>query len=304
MIYDITHLTSYAYGDPVDLAHHLLHLTPRALAHQSILDCEIVTAPPAARNVASLDHFGNVATVLVMDEPHKDFAVRARARVEITAPVVPGPEATQPFETVREALALGADPQAIEASEFIHASPFVALGPEIAAYARASFPPGTPILAGAIDLTRRIHHDFAYTPGTTAISTPVVEVLADRRGVCQDFAHVEIAALRVLGLAARYVSGYIRTYPRPGARAWRGADASHAWVQVWCGADGWIDVDPTNDMIIRDEHITLAIGRDFGDVSPVRGVILGGGRQSLSVAVTVTPLPGGADAADASAEPA
>ncbi len=289
MIYRVTHLTSYAYGEPVDLAHHLLHLTPRHLPNQIVLMNKIITAPPAARNVTHQDHFGNEVTMLMMGETHEDFSVQARAEVDVSAPNVPRPSATPKIANVASILQKADTPDAIETSEFTYASPFVGLDADIREYAAQSLSTDVPILAGALDLTRRIYQDFAYTPGTTAISTPVADVLKARNGVCQDFAHVAIAGLRAHGLAARYVSGYIRTYSSDSS-AFRGADASHAWFDVWCGEYGWIGLDPTNDLIVRDEHIVLAIGRDFGDVSPVSGVILGGGRQHLTVAVTVTPL--------------
>lgn len=289
MIYSVTHLTSYSYSDPVDLAHHLLHLTPLALPHQKVIQSQIVTSPPAARNVGGTDHFGNHMTILVMDEPHVDFAVQARSEVEVTAPVVPDWDSTPSTAQIRAALKSSHERSAIRASEFVHPSPFVAIGAPIASYAAVSFPQARPVLAGAVELCRRIHEDFAYMPGTTAISTPVGEVLSARRGVCQDFAHLMIAGLRAIGLSCRYVSGYIRTFSAPDRPNLRGADASHAWVSVWCGGDLWVDLDPTNNLLIAGEHIAAAVGRDFGDVSPVRGVILGGGRQSLSVQVTVAP---------------
>jgi len=289
MIYSVTHLTSYCYGEAVDLAHHLLHLTPRELPNQRVRSNKIITAPPAARNLVHQDHFGNEVTVLMMGEPHEEFSVQARAEVEVSVPNLPRPQATPKIAALADMLARGDTGFAIEASEFTHPSPFVDIDPDIHFYAAQSLAPDVPVLSAAFDLMRRINNDFAYMPGTTAISTPVGEVLAARAGVCQDFAHVAIAALRSHGLAARYVSGYIRTYSNENA-AFRGADASHAWFDVWCGDYGWIGLDPTNDLIVRDEHIILAIGRDFGDVSPVSGVILGGGRQQLRVAVTVTPM--------------
>jgi len=288
LIYEVTHLTSYRYSVPVDLAHHVLHLTPRATRNQTVRSNQILTAPPAARNTSHVDHFGNTVTLLVMGEPHSDFAVKARAEVDVLAPDLPAPDETPSVADVRLALKEGHGADAVEASEFTYPSPFVQLDKAAADYGAISFSADTKVLAGAIDLMHRIHHDFSYVPGSTAISTPVGDLMRARRGVCQDFAHVAVAAIRAQGLAARYVSGYIRTYARAGA-TFRGADASHAWFEIWCGDQGWIGLDPTNDLLVQDEHIILALGRDFGDVSPVTGIILGGGRQSLSVAVTVKP---------------
>jgi transglutaminase-like putative cysteine protease len=213
-----------------------------------------------------------------------------RSQVEVSLPAPPDPAATPAWETVRTALS-AAFPASVTAAEFLHASPLVAIGPEALAYAQPSFPAGRPVLAGALDLIRRIRGDFTYSPGATDISTPLDEVFARRVGVCQDFAHVAIAALRALGLAVGYVSGYIRTYHRADGAALRGADASHAWIAVWCGPEaGWVHVDPTNDLIVRDEHVIVAWGRDFSDVSPVRGVILGGGAHHYGVSVDLRPL--------------
>lgn len=200
------------------------------------------------------------------------------------------PAVTLPWETVRDRLRLDRAAEVLDAYQFAFDSPHVALDDDAHAYATASFPPGRPILDGVADLTRRIHAEFAYDPSATTVATPVGDVLRQRRGVCQDFAHLEIACLRTLGLAARYVSGYILTTPPPGAPRLVGADASHAWLAVWVGDEGWIDVDPTNDQLPRDQHVTVAWGRDYGDVSPLRGVVLGGGEHRMTVAVDVTPL--------------
>jgi transglutaminase-like putative cysteine protease len=179
---------------------------------------------------------------------------------------------------------------ALAAFEMTFDSPLVAAGAPFAEYAAPSFPAGRPLLEAAIDLTHRIHEEFAYRPGATSVATPIADVLAQRRGVCQDFAQVQIACLRSLGLPGRYVSGYIRTRPPEGQQSWAGGDASHAWVSIWCGDAGWIDLDPTNDLLASDEHVTLAWGRDYGDVAPIKGVLLGGGGHTIGVDVRVEPV--------------
>jgi transglutaminase-like putative cysteine protease len=289
MKYEVRHVSTYAYERSVDASYHMLRLTPRALPHQRVLRSEIVAAPAPDSVSERTDYFGNAVRFLTMAEPHERLSIEMTATVEVAFPTPPDPDASPAWERAREAL----PPDAVE---FAQDSPFVPAD-GVADYAAASFPPGRPILAGARDLTRRIHRDFAYDTEATDLATPVAEVVRLRRGVCQDFAHVELAALRSLGLAARYVSGYIRTGHgtplagrQPGS-ALTGADASHAWVSVFCPGSGWVDLDPTNDLVVGEDHIVLAWGRDYGDVSPVRGVILGGGEHKLEVAVEVRPLP-------------
>lgn len=291
MLYELSHRTSYAYASPVDLAWHSLHLKARALPFQKIHSSEIISAPRATEIRETADHFGNTLTFLALKETHDNFIVEVRSRIDVAYPPIGDPAASLPWEAVRDLVWNDGFPRFVDVHEFAHRSPLIAGHPELLEYARPSFAPGRPIMEAAIDLTHRIKKDFAYDPDATDISTPLLQVLKLRRGVCQDFAHVQIGCLRSLGLAARYVSGYIRTRPRPGQEALRGADASHAWVSVWCGeAAGWIDVDPTNDMVVTDQHVLLAWGRDFSDVSPVRGVILGGGHHTFGVAVDLKPL--------------
>jgi transglutaminase-like putative cysteine protease len=290
MRYRVSHRTTYRYSYSVDLAQHLAHLRPRTLPGQTVTQCEVVVEPAADDRATHVDHFGNTVDGFRIDEPHEELVVEMRAEVDVSLPVPPPAESTPSWESMRDAFALPF-PVEIEASEYVHASPLVTPDDAALAYARASFPTGATILQGARDLTRRIRADFTYTPGATDISTPLAEVFARRVGVCQDFAHVQIAALRSLGLPAAYVSGYIRTYHDPGQAELRGADASHAWVAVWCGAEaGWVHLDPTNDLVAHDEHVIVAWGRDFADVSPVRGIILGGGRHTYGVEVELVPL--------------
>jgi transglutaminase-like putative cysteine protease len=219
--------------------------------------------------------------------PHASLTVHADSQIEVLPR--PAPAAAEPWEQARDRLRPGGGEALLEPMQFLFESPHVECFRDLATYAEPSFAAGRDLLAAALDLTRRIHADFKFDPTATSVSTPLREVLAKRRGVCQDFAHFMAGCLRTLGIPARYVSGYILTSPPPGKPRLIGADASHAWVSVWCGPAGWVDLDPTNDMLVGEQHITLAWGRDFSDVTPMRGVILGGGEQELEVRVTVTP---------------
>lgn len=285
MKYRVRHVTTYRYGKPVDLACHMLHLMPRELPQQTVLGTRILASPEPARQSRRLDHFGNRVSWLFLDRPHDRFQVALEATVDVLFPRPREAATTPAWELVAAATRQGG-PDAWEAAEFLFDSPMAPADPAAGGYAAASFSLGRPVLAGLLDLTGRIRRDFAFRPGVTSIATPVARVLAQRAGVCQDFAHAMISGLRALGLPARYVSGYLRTRPRPGEPARRGADQSHAWVGCWLGPQlGWVDLDPTNDLVVRDEHVVLGWGRDFSDVSPVRGVILGGGQHTVTVAV-------------------
>lgn len=291
MIYRVHHRTRYVYGGPVDLATHMLHLRPRALpGRQRVIESDIVAEPLPGRRSEGTDHFGNGVTWLFLDRPHPEFEVAVEAKVEVEFPAPPPPEATLPWEAVAEA-ARQRGAGVAEAAEFAVSSQMAPAHDGAAAYARPSFAPGRPALAALLDFNQRIRTDFAFRAGVTTLSTPISEVLARREGVCQDFTHLMIGALRGLGLPARYVSGYIRTRPPPGQMRRRGADQSHAWVGCWLGPDqGWVDLDPTNGIVVKDEHVVLAWGRDYGDISPVRGVVLGGGvSHSLTVSVDLEP---------------
>jgi transglutaminase-like putative cysteine protease len=285
MRYRVRHTTTYTYVDSVDLAGHLVHLSPRLLPHQIVHHAKLVASPAPARQSEGEDHFGNRIDWIFFEQPHAKFEVTLHALVEVEFPKPPDPAATPPWEqVVARARAGGAD--GWQAAEFTFESPMV--GPDAAAhaYAAASFPPERPILAGLLDLNSRIKKDFAFRAGVTNVYTQVSKVMAQRAGVCQDFAHVMICGLRSLGLPARYTSGYLRTYPAPGTSARLGADQSHAWVGAWLGPDhGWMDFDPTNNLVVHDEHVVLGWGRDYGDVSPVRGVLLGGRRHTVTAGV-------------------
>ncbi|HTQ77747.1 MAG TPA: transglutaminase family protein [Burkholderiales bacterium] len=288
MRFQVRHETAYRYEAPVVLSQQLLHLSPRPLPWQERNSHAIEVDPRPAESVERLDYFGNPVTQIALAVPHQSLAVRART--EVTVAPRPRPPAASPWEGLSERLRAGGGAALLEPEQFVFESPRVEIFRDVAAYGAKSFTRGRGVLEAALDLTRRIHAEFKFDPRATSVSTPLREVLQKRRGVCQDFAHLMIGCLRALGLAARYVSGYILTTPPPGRPRLIGADASHAWVSLWCGDAGWVDLDPTNDCLVDDEHITLAWGRDFSDVTPMRGVILGGGEQELEVRVTVTPL--------------
>ena len=290
MIYRVRHSTRYGYGAGVDLAAHMVHLRPRELPWQRVLESQIETDPPASRRREGVDHFGNPVTWLFLDAPHDAFDVTAEAIVDVCFPTPPEAAATPDWHMVAEAARQGG-PGAWQAAEFLFDSPMCAALPAAGAYAAESFPAGRPVLAGLLDLNARIRRDFRFRAGVTDLRTTVAEVMARREGVCQDFTHLMVSALRALGLPARYVSGYIRTRPPPGQKRRRGADQSHAWVSAWLGPGlGWVDLDPTNGIVVRDEHVVLGWGRDYGDVSPTRGVVLGGGEHGLSIGVDLEPV--------------
>jgi transglutaminase-like putative cysteine protease len=284
MILRAAHTTTYTYREAVSLCHSEVHLTPRATANQSVLDHSLVIRPTPDCCEARRDYFGNDVNYFVIDEPHQTLSITATSIVDLRGaePIHPG--LTPAWEQMREAVRRAETAASFEALQFVFESPRIAIGPELAAYAASCFPPGRPIVEAALDLCRRIHCEFQYNQGATTIATPVAEVLSSRQGVCQDFAHVMIACLRSLGLPARYVSGYLRSGPDTA-----GAQASHAWASVFCPGFGWFDFDPTNDLMPERDHITIAWGRDYSDVSPIKGVALGGAEQVIDVRVEVTP---------------
>jgi transglutaminase-like putative cysteine protease len=291
--YAVVHVTRYDYSEPVGLSRQILHLSPRSTPWQTCKKHEIVITPtPDARAVA-LDAFGNPVTSLCIESDHASLVVRAESWVDVHERPLPADTATPPWEEVRARLSYAADkkPRAsdLEATRFLFESTRVRNKRELAAWTLACFPPKTPLIAGVRALMERIHGDFAFDPDATSVSTPVMDVFASKRGVCQDFAHFMLSCLRSIGLAARYVSGYLLTRPPPGKPRLVGADASHAWVSVYCPEVGWIDVDPTNALFPSLEHVTLGWGRDYDDVIPLRGVLLGGGEHALDIEVTVVP---------------
>jgi transglutaminase-like putative cysteine protease len=285
--YRVRHSSTYRYGSDIVLAHHLLHLTPRAAAGQRVVAFKMEVEPKPSVIVEHHDYFDNPMTYIEMHEPHRRFIVHTDIGVEVEEdrPQVAAMDA--PWESLRDRLNDPVDAGARAASAFAYVSPKIMPSADLYDYALPSFPPGRPIGEAAMDLTNRINDEFTFDPEATTISTPVADVLANRRGVCQDFAHLEIGCLRSIGLAARYVSGYLRTLPAPGKPKTVGADVSHAWISVWCGDDRWIDMDPTNGRAGSSDLITLSWGRDYGDVSPLQGVIIGSSIQHMTVEVDV-----------------
>jgi transglutaminase-like putative cysteine protease len=285
----VTHATTYRYASPVETAQHLATIRPLERPWQRVLSHRLSIDPAPSYETSHADAFGNEVCYFSFDAPHDSLQLTSETTV-VLAPRWIGldPFASRAWEDVAAELRYRAGGAYRPESEFVFASPNIALAPELRAYALPSFAPGTPLVAGAIDLMHRIHAEFAYKPQTTAFDTPAVRAFRLRQGVCQDFAQVMIGCLRSLGLAARYVSGYLRTHPTAGAPRLIGADASHAWLSVFCPDTGWVDLDPTNDVLADLDHVTLAVGRDYSDVSLLRGVILGGGAHTVDVAVSVT----------------
>jgi transglutaminase-like putative cysteine protease len=280
-LYRLHHATIYDYAEPVVLGTHFLHMLPRARVGQIVRESQLDISPAPDNRRDEIDHFGNHTTTVSLTGAHKEFHVALSATVEVSHPVPPAPEATLRWEAIA---ARGiTDP---EVAEFCLPSGLAAPNNEIADYAAVSFLPGRGILSAVLELNQRIFTEMTYRPGVTNNCTTAVHAFNTRTGVCQDYAHFMLACLRALGLPGRYVSGYLRTTPPPGEEKRRGADQSHAWISAWMGAEiGWVDFDPTNNLLVRDEHVTLAWGRDFNDVSPLRGIILGGGRHFLRVNV-------------------
>lgn len=291
--YHISHRTRYRYSSLVSLSQQLLHVQPRALPWQTLHSSLLVLDPPDAQQLDRIDAFGNPCLSLAFSQPHQHLDILVDMSVSVRPRVAADPDASPSWDEVVAACrysgrALPGDDW-LEALRYRQESPFVRIKHDFADYARACFPAGRPLLRAVLALMAKIHDEFTFDAEATQIGTPLTEVLAEKRGVCQDYAHFMIACLRSLGLPARYVSGYLLTTPPPGQPRLIGADASHAWVSVWCPNAGWVDVDPTNNILPDDQHITLAWGRDFSDVSPLRGVIVGGGAHELSVEVTVLP---------------
>ena len=291
MRYAVSHKTIYHYNNVVSVSHHLIRLTPRQLAHQHPVNHHLKAEPAPAVMVSHHDYFGNIVNFVTIEGPHRQLAVHSECEIDVLPKNRVDPETTPPWEAVRDLCRGDSYNSAGDTSQFTFASPLIPLRPEFAQYTAPAFPAGKPILEAGIELMTRIHTDFEFDSQSTTVATPVEQVFRQRRGVCQDFAQFQIACLRALGLPARYVSGYLETVPPPGQTKLAGADASHAWIQLWCGEAGWIDLDPTNDLLPEEKHITLAWGRDFADVSPMRGVLVGSGNHQLKVAVDVVPLP-------------
>jgi transglutaminase-like putative cysteine protease len=289
MEYSVRHRTTYRYSQEVSHSRHLVHLAPRATATQSVKDFKLLVTPATAVRTSRTDYFGNATEWLALYEPHTVIDISAESRVTASPPEEHAPETSEAWEDVRARLETMA-PETHEIVQYIFDSPLTAFTADLPGYALKSFTPGRPLLAAALELMSRIHHDFRYDTTVTDAATPVDRVFEIRAGVCQDLAHIGIAAMRSLGLPARYVSGYLLTRPPPGQERLVGADASHAWFSVWAPPFGWIDLDPTNDLIPGEGHITVAWGRDYSDVAPINGIVTGGGDHLIEVGVDVIPV--------------
>jgi transglutaminase-like putative cysteine protease len=289
MRYRITHTTSYTYTEPVPLCQNKAHLHPRNTQRQSCSGYQLLVTPDPVSIECRHDYFGNHVDYFSLHVPHRALSVKAVSTIDV-AESAPASLEAPAWETVRDQLHAPHTDNMLQVCLFRFASEFVRPLEPFARYAQQSFTPGRSILEAARELTHRIYDEFKYDPRATTVSTPVAEVFEKKAGVCQDFAHFQISCLRALGLAARYVSGYLRTVPPPGKPRLEGADASHAWLSVYCGELGWVDFDPTNDVIPGTDHVSLAHGRDYGDVCPLQGIFLGGGDHTMTVAVNVEPL--------------
>ena len=290
MQYTVQHTTWYAYTEPVPNCHNVVHLAPRNTARQTCHEHQLVIEPTPSTLARRSDYFGNTADYFTVRGPLMGLKVTAESKLEVSEAPAFENVASPAWEELSHACRGTYDRQSLEILQFTFSSPRVRLFADMFRYAAPSFPAERPILSALRDLTSRIHADFKFDSRATTVNTPLDELLQLRRGVCQDFAHLAVGCVRSMGLAARYVSGYICTEPPPGMPRLVGADASHAWASVYCGAElGWIDIDPTNDMFASDEHISIGWGRDYGDICPIQGVFVGGGDHSMGVSVDVVP---------------
>ncbi len=293
-VYRVRHQTLYSYEAPVLHAHHLAHLRPRRFEYQVARRTLLEITPSPRDQHRQEDYFGNECDVLEVLSPHECFELVATSDVEVQERPALARLSEAEFKKkswTESAEVLALEPRLLFAREYCFDSPLVRVHPMLREYAAPSFAPGRPLVEALLELNDRVHSDFSYEPASTDVSTPLAQVMRERRGVCQDFAHVMVGCLRSVGLAARYVSGYLETVPPPGQTRLVGSDASHAWVAAFVPGLGWLDLDPTNAMLPNRSHITVAWGRDFSDVSPLKGVVLGGGRHSVKVGVDVQRLP-------------
>lgn len=288
--YRVDHTTKYVYTSPVATSQHVAYLRPRELPYQHVRHHEITIEPSPASSSRRTDAFGNVVHHFQILRPHSTLMVGSESLVEVCRRGELDHHDSPRWEAVARELSGRSTIVPPDVAQFAQPSTYLPFSEAMGAFARPSFPSGQPLLRGAVALMQRMHDDFTFDAAATTVTTPLSRVLEDRRGVCQDFAHVAISCLRALGLAARYVSGYLLTDPPPGQPRLIGADASHAWLSVFCPANGWVDLDPTNNVVAGERHVTVAWGRDYGDVSPLRGVLLGGAHHRLYVGVSVVPL--------------
>jgi len=293
VIYGLRHRTTYSYGDSVSFARCVLRLTPRSSASQTVLESSIRVTPRPSMRQERIGPFGAQMVTVMVDRPHDTLVIDARSRVDVHTPPPPDAISSLAWEAVRGLAFENRDIGPEGPANYLYATNRTQLVPRITDYARESLKPGRPIVAAVSELMSRVYRDFRYDPGATEVSTPVWQAFDARHGVCQDFAQIMISGLRGLGVPTAYVSGYLRTIPPEGQPRLEGADATHAWVSVWCGeAAGWVGFDPTNDILAADDHIVLAVGRDYADVAPIDGVILATGAQTLKVEVDVVPEDG------------
>jgi transglutaminase-like putative cysteine protease len=291
VIYDLCHVTTYGFEAPVSSARCILRLTPAETPEQQLLSHRIEIDPAPVRRREHKSHFGVATIDATIESRHRELRITARSRVAVRRAPPALPDNGPPWEEVREEAARSSSLLPSSPIHHLFPSRLIRLAEPLTLYAASCFPPDRRVLDGAIALMQRVRAEFTYDPRATLVSTPLMQAFEHRRGVCQDFAHIMIAGLRGLGLPASYVSGYIRTVPPPGSPRRQGVDATHAWVALWCGPEGgWVGLDPTNAVVVADEHVILAVGRDYADVSPIDGVILGSGAQRLSVAVDVVPV--------------
>jgi transglutaminase-like putative cysteine protease len=283
----VSHRTEYTYGSPVIDGFTMAHLLPRPTSSQQVVSSDLLIDPPPDELAETTDQFGNRVVRFAVHHLHERLTIEAISEVLHTPRIFDGEHPT--WESVAERIATSTGDIAVDVAPFVAESPLAALVPELAELTGPVFTPGRSIIDVVIDLCHTINREFRFDAGFSDVTTPVAAVIAARRGVCQDFAHVAVAALRSRGLAARYVSGYIETQPPPGQPKLVGVDASHAWASAWFPGFGWLEFDPTNDQIPPRNHVSVAWGRDYGDVAPVRGVVISsGGGQELDVAVDVT----------------
>jgi transglutaminase-like putative cysteine protease len=290
MRYTVRHATFYSYTEPVPVCHNQVHLAPRTTANQTCSEHELTIDPLPSIRARRHDYFGNFVDCFSIQETHEGLDVTATSLVEVTAPSARNLADSPAWDDLAGFIPRDLSADGLAIYQFTLPSSRLAPSAAVREYALPSFTKRRPIAEAARDLTARIHAEFAFDPKATTVHTPPEELLALKRGVCQDFAHLSIGCLRSLGLAARYVSGYVCTRPPEGMPRLLGADASHAWVSVYCGPLGWIDFDPTNDAVVEDSHITIGWGRDYGDVCPIQGVFVGGGEHSMNVGVDVIPM--------------
>ena len=290
LLYDIVHTTDYDYRGAVSVSHHFLRLEPRETSRQRCIAHEFRILPEPSVLSPHGDYFGNRAHFVAVERPHCSLSITSRSRVAVSPAFLPDISETPAWESVRSRCRVDRTRATLEALEYSHASPLVPTSPVFSDYTAPSFTSSRPIIDALSDLMTRILADFRFDPTATTVSTPLEEFFKTRRGVCQDFAHFLIACLRSIGLPARYVSGYLETDPPPGMPKLRGVDASHAWVSLYCPGIGWIDADPTNNCFPSLRHISIGWGRDYADISPVRGVLIGGTDQILKVSVDVTAV--------------